>query len=71
MKRVVALMLLGLAVSAQAQILLTGRAQTFLYTNAAVQAVANVASAQEYLEFSKNHALASNTPMQTALEKIL
>jgi Zn-dependent protease with chaperone function len=70
-KWVMALMLLGLAVSAQAQVLLTGRAQTFQYTNAAVQAVADVAAAQEYLEFSKNHALASNTPMQTALDELL
>lgn len=71
MKWFVSLMLLGLAVSAQAHVLFTGRAQTFHYTDESVQAVANVAAEREYLEFSKHDALARNTPMQTALDGLL
>lgn len=71
MKWLVSLMLLGLAVSAQARVLFTGRAQTFCYTDEAVQAVANAAAEQEYAEFSKAGTLARNTPMQTALNELL
>jgi Zn-dependent protease with chaperone function len=71
MKWFVASMLLGLAVPAQAQVLFTGRAQTFHYTDESVQAVANAAAEHEYLELSKNNALARNTPMQTALDQLL
>ena len=71
MRWLVSLMLFGLAVSAQADVLFTGRAQTFYYTDESVQAVANAAAEQEYAEFAKAGTIARNTPMQTALDALL
>ena len=71
MKLFLAILFLGLATSAQGQVLLTGRAQTFHYTDASVQAVARGAEEREYLEFSQEGALSRNGNMQTALDALL
>ena len=57
--------------SAQAQVLLTGRPQTFYYTDEAVQAAAEVAAKREYLEFLRDHTLSNNPRMQARLDALL
>ena len=65
------LMLLGLAASAPAQVLLSGRAQTFQYSYESVLAAANDAAEREYLEFIEDSTLSANWQLQARLDALL
>jgi predicted Zn-dependent protease len=64
-------MLIGLAATAQAQVLVTGRAQSFHYSHEAVLAAANVAAQREYLGFIEDSALSQNWQLQERLDALL
>ena len=65
------LVFLGLAASAQAQVLLTGRSQSFHYSYESVLAAANDAAHREYLAFIEESALSPNWQLQARLDALL
>ena len=71
MRLVTLLLFLGLAASAQAQVLLSGRAQSFHYSYESVLAAANDAAHREYLAFIEESALSPNWQLQAKLDALL
>lgn len=71
MRLLTLLVFLGLAASAQAQVLLTGRVQSFHYSYESVLAAANDAAHREYLAFIEESALSPNWQLQARLDALL
>lgn len=71
MRRFALLIILALATSAQAQVLLTGRVQSFHYNYESVLAAANDAAEREYLAFIDDSALSQNWQLQVRLYALL
>lgn len=71
MRFVTFLMFLGLVASAQAQVPLTGRAQSFHYSYESVLAAANDAAQREYFAFIEESALSENWQLQARLDALL
>jgi len=65
------LIFLGMAASAQAQVLLTGRVQSFHYSYESVLAAANEAAEREYLAFIEESALSQNWQLQARLDSLM
>lgn len=71
MKILLLLALWGLSLCAHAQVLLTGRAQSFVYSYDAVQKAAQQASELEYRNFVKEDTLSTNWKLQVRLDTLL
>ncbi len=71
MKQLMLLALWGLSLCAHAQVLLTGRAQAFVYSYDAVQNAAQQAAEFEYRDFIQEDALSPNWELQARLDTLL